>query len=48
MRSGIGRHIVWYIHGYKCFGVYLHRPSDDGGSMAGQIVCTHHLDYTVP
>jgi len=39
-----------YIHGYKRSGgaFYLHMPSDDGGSRAGQIICTHHLDYSVP
>ena len=33
MWSELGHRIVWYIHGYECFGgafwVCLHRPSDD-------------------
>jgi len=34
----LGHHIVWYIHGYECFGgafwVCLHRPSDNGSSKS--------------
>ena len=48
----LGHSIVWYIHGYECFGgsvlFCLHRPSDDGSSRSAQIVCADHLDYTVP
>jgi len=32
MWSELGHHIIWYIHGYECFGgafrACLHRPSD--------------------
>jgi len=38
MRSQSGHHILWYVHGYECFGgafwVNLHRPSVDGGSRS--------------
>jgi len=34
----LGQHIVWYIHGYECFGAefwfFLHRPSGDGSSRS--------------
>jgi len=34
----LGQHIVWYIHGYECFGgafwVCLHKPSVDGSSRS--------------
>ena len=34
----LGHHIVWYIHGYECFGgsfcVCLHRPSDEVSSRS--------------
>jgi len=48
----LGQHIVWYIHGYECFGgvfgsVYtghqMMKPVDPG-----QIICADHLDCTVP
>jgi hypothetical protein len=33
----LGHHIVWYIHGFECFGAFwicLHGPSDDGCSRS--------------
>ena len=36
MWSELGHRIVWYVHGYECFGgafwFCVHRPSDDGSS----------------
>ena len=38
MWSELGHRIVWYIHGYECFGgafwFCLHRPSDDGSNRS--------------
>jgi len=47
----LGNHIVWYTHGYECFGgafsVYIsHQVMEVVGP--GQAVCVDHLDNTVP
>ena len=44
MWSELGHLIVWYIHGYECFGgafwFCLHRPSDDGSSRSRpKLIC---------
>jgi hypothetical protein len=59
MWSELGHHVVWYIHGYECFGgvfmVCLHRPSDDGCGrprpnrfQGKSSVLADYLDYTIP
>jgi len=48
----LGHHIVWYMHGYECFGgafwFCLHRPSVDGSRRSGQIVCADQIRLHSP
>jgi len=49
MWSELGYRIVWYIHGYECFGRSILGSVYTGHQMmeavgTGQIVCAGHLN----